>query len=124
MKQHRRRGKSILRVAGLLLLGFASLVALMLFTAEVRGTANLPGGHSLAIASTWRTGDYSISENSQRTLVQFAGRQLEFTESFIYVDGVELAGLPDSPASLELAKKNGVVEVAVSGGEVIALAAE
>jgi len=119
MATHSKRGPSIVTIS-LLLLFLLLLLGLgwVLATATVSGTATLPNGVIVDIATGCR--GFSVAETSQNTEIEIAGRTFEFSVSTIVVDGVEVGAIDDSVKRMALtANQEGVT--LISDGKVIVL---
>jgi len=101
MTTHSKRELPIAAILLLFLL-FLLLVGLgmVLATATVSGTAALPNGVIVDIATGFR--GFSVAETSQNTEIEIAGRTFEFSESTIVVDGVEVGAIDDSVKRMAL----------------------
>jgi len=126
MQDRQKHGIPILTILALLLLvAFVGVLGTAFMTLTVSGSATLPNGATVDIA-----GACSMSETPESTLVEFAGRNFEFTKTTIVVDGVEVGKIEDSTKRLALrvdrvpflrffSRANGVVLTA--NGKTIAL---
>jgi len=92
MQDRQKRGTPILTILALLLIvAVVGVLGTAFATLKVSGSATLPNGVTVDIA-----GPNSISETSESTQVDYAGRTFEFTKSAIVVDGVEVGKIDDS----------------------------
>jgi len=98
MQDRQKRGMPILTILALLLLvAFVGVLGTAFMTLTVSGSATLPNGATVDIA-----GACSMSETPKSTLVEFAGRNFEFTKSSIVVDGIVIGEIDDSTKRLAL----------------------
>ena len=98
MKDRQKRRMPIPTILTLLLLvAFVGVLGTAFMSLSVSGSAALPNGATVDIA-----GACSISETPGSTKVEFAGRNFEFTNSSIVVDGVEVGEIDDGTKRLAL----------------------
>lgn len=84
-------------------------LAFLVSNASVSGTAKLPSGGVLNITTGLK--GFEVAENQTDTIVKVAGRVLEFRNTSLVVDGVEVETYDGSAEDLALEVANGEVSL-------------
>ncbi|TWT88459.1 hypothetical protein Mal64_19410 [Pseudobythopirellula maris] len=79
----------------------------------ILGTATLPGGAVMSIDAG--TEGFSASEGAHGTVVEIAGRDLEFTPTAVLVDGAILLELEDPIQQAKLTTSSDGVHLEIDG---------
>lgn len=110
VEQAKRRLSLNAILVSLLILCLLGGLWLLISSISVSGTATLPNGVPVAISSG--ISGYSASNNDEFTRIEIAGYKLEFDNSRIQVDGVEVGAIDDSMTQIRVIADRGVVTLA------------
>ncbi len=108
------RGPRIGTILLLLLLPFVIAGIWMWFsTISVSGSTTLPNG--IPVAITAGMGGFSVSDNSESTKIETAGRTIEFRDSQIMVDGANVGTIDDSVQKIAVTVNRDGMTLATDG---------